>query len=146
MASHARRSRSVARVFVARRAYVDAETQSQLEELRRERAAHSRRLGVLREQRAAYGSRNVPPHIVTDIDEANTSIRQIDEAIGKLQAKSFRLEQQRNIFTEFNLLRDEQQQGAEADDRRRRARQRLQDLFYLAVFVMLALILYQVWR
>lgn len=125
---------------------MDEETQSQLDELRRERAAHSRRLGVLREQRASYGSRSVPPYVVTDIDEANTAIRQIDEAIGKLQAKAFRIEQQHNIFTEFNLLRDEHQQDAAADERRRRARQRLQDAFYLAVFVMLALILYQVWK
>jgi hypothetical protein len=63
----------------------------------------------------------------------------------KLQAKSFRIEQQHNIFAEFNLLRDERQQDAQKDERRRRARQRLQDMFYLAVFVMLALILYQVW-
>jgi len=125
---------------------MDEETQSQLDELRRERNAHSRRLGVLREQRASYGSRNVPPYVVTDIDEANSSIAQIDEAIGKLQAKAFRIDQQHNIFTEFDLLRDERQQDAAADERRRRARQRLQDVFYLAVFVMLALILYQVWR
>lgn len=124
---------------------MDEETQSQLEELRRERAAHSRRLAVLREQRAMYGSSNVPPHIVTDIDAASTAIGQIDEQIGKLQAKAFRIEQHHNIFTEFNLLREDRKLDAEADERRRRARQRLQDAFYLAVFVMLALILYQVW-
>jgi hypothetical protein len=43
---------------------VDEETQSQLDELRRERQAHARRLAVLREQRATYGSRNVPPYEV----------------------------------------------------------------------------------
>lgn len=123
----------------------DEDTQIQLDELRRERAAHTRRLAVLREQRAMYGSSNVPPHIVTDIDAASTAIGQIDAQIGKLKAKIFRLEQQHDIFTEFNLLRDERQQDAEADERRRRARQKLQDGFYVVVVVMLALILYQVW-
>src|ERR1044071_534401 len=127
---------SIGGVFFVFWGLMDEETQSQLEELRRERAAHARRLGRLREQRAGFGPLAVPPHIVTDIDDANTSIAQIDEAIGKLQAKAFRIHQQHNIFTEFALLRDERQQDVQADERRRRARQRLQDLFYLAVFVM----------
>jgi hypothetical protein len=142
---------------------MDEETQSQLEELRRERAAHSRRLAVLREQRATYGSRSVPPHIVTDIDDANSSIAQIDDQIGKLKGRALRIEQQRSIIasaepdeakrdlwdyilTEFEHLRGDRKRHAEADELRRIARQRLQDLFYLSVFVMLALILYQVWR
>lgn len=142
---------------------MDEETQSQLDELRRERAAHARRLGILREQAAVYGRREVPPHILTDIDEASTAIGQIDTQIGKILGGVLRMEQQQQIiaaaepdeakrellaytYRELESVKAELKTQAERDSAARQPRQQRQDLFYLAVLLMLAAILYQVWR
>jgi len=142
---------------------VDEETQSQLDELRRERAAHARRLGILREQAAVYGRREVPPHILTDIDEASTAIGNIDTQIGKILSGVLRMEQQRTLleaaepdaarrdlwaytYKELETVKAELKKQAELDSAARQPRQQRQDLFYLAILLMLAAILYQVWR
>lgn len=142
---------------------MDEETQSQLDELRRERAAHARRLGILREQAAVYGRREVPPHILTDIDEASTAIGQIDTQIGKILGGVLRLEQQRILleaaepdeakrellaytYRELESVKAELKKRSEQDIAARQPRQQRQDLFYLAILLMLAAILYQVWR
>ena len=153
--------RSVARVFVW--GLMDEETQSQLDELRRERAAHARRLAVLREQRAAFGPHATPAHVATDIDDANTSINQIDTQIGLLMGRALRVEQQRRIIAqaepdvalrdlwaymvkELESVKEEVAKRATQDTAARQPRQQRQDLFYLAILLMLAAILYQVWR
>jgi hypothetical protein len=141
---------------------VDADTEQQLEELRRERQAHARRLAVLREQRATFGPRSVPAHIVTDIDDTNSSIAQIDEQIGKLLGRALRIEQQEKlvasvdpeqalrqllafVYTKWEAQDAHAAELARRDERRRVARQHLVDFFYIAVFVMLAAILIRVW-
>jgi hypothetical protein len=149
---------------------MDEETTQQLENLRRERQAHVRRLAILKERRATFGPREVPPYILTDIDDTDRTIVEIDAAIAKLLGRSLRLEERSAVVADaepnsavrrlweyiFSIEDDLRRQlgalllanaqRADTDDSARQRRQRFLDLFYFAVFVMLAAIVYKVWQ